>query len=147
MLIHAFKRKEPTPIELFGLNIEFKPNAQGHCVAEVDHEAAIDRLLSISEAFCVYGEPAVQAVAPVEETDDTEITEETDDTEDAPTDEPEAVSLTLTNDAGETLDISTFTAKKVREFAAENGITLPSGNRTPVAELRQLLAQGLTAKG
>ena len=53
----------------------------------------------------------------------------------------------LTNDAGETLDISTFTAKKVREFAAENGITLPSGNRTPVAELRQLLAQGLTAKG
>ena len=66
MLIHAFKRKEPTPIELFGLNIEFKPNAQGHCVAEVDHEAAIDRLLSISEAFCVYGEPAVQAVAPVE---------------------------------------------------------------------------------
>ncbi len=138
MLIHAFKRKEPTPIELFGLNIEFKPNAQGHCVAEVDHEAAIDRLLSISEAYCVYGEPAVQAVAPVEETDDTE---------DAPTDEPEAVSLTLTNDAGETLDISTFTAKKVREFAAENGITLPSGNRTPVAELRQLLAQGLTAKG
>lgn len=137
MLIHAFKRKEPTPIELFGLNIEFKPNAQGHCVAEVDHEAAIDRLLSISEAYCVYGEPAVQAVAPVEETDDTE---------DAPTDEPEAVSLTLTNDAGETLDISTFTAKKVREFAAENGITLPSGNRTPVAELRQLLAQGLTAK-
>jgi hypothetical protein len=138
MLIHAFKRKEPTPIELFGLNIEFLPNAQGHCVAEVDDEAAIDRLLSISEAFCVYGEPAVQAVAPVEETDDTE---------DAPTDEPEAVSLTLTNDAGETLDISTFTAKKVREFAAENGITLPSGNRTPVAELRQLLAQGLTAKG
>lgn len=138
MLIHAFKRKEPTPIELFGLNIEFLPNAQGHCVAEVDDEAAIDRLLSISEAYCVYGEPAVQAVAPVEETDDTE---------DAPTDEPEAVSLTLTNDAGETLDISTFTAKKVREFAAENGITLPSGNRTPVAELRQLLAQGLTAKG
>ena len=120
MLIHAFKRKEATPIELFGLNIEFAPNEQGHCVAEVTHEAAIKRLLSIEEAFKEYGEPAKQ---------------------------PAEVPLTLTNDAGETLDISTFTAKKVREFAAENGVTLPSGNSTPVAELRQLLAQGLTAKG
>ena len=118
MLIHAFKRKEPTPIELFGLNIEFKPNAQGHCVAEVDDEAAIDRLLSISEAYREY---------------------------EAPAEEP-AVSMVFTNGLGETLDISKFTAKQTREFAADNAIELPGG-AIPVAELRKALAKALADKG
>jgi hypothetical protein len=32
----------------------------------------------------------------------------------------------------------------VREFASKNGVTLPSGNSTKVADLRAMVAQALT---
>lgn len=54
MLIHAFVRKEPIEVTLFGLTIEFKPNEHKHCVAEVTHAAAIERLLSITEGYVEY---------------------------------------------------------------------------------------------
>lgn len=127
MLIHAFKRKEPTPVELFGLKLVFTPNAAGHCVADVSKPEAVERLLGIPEAFREYeAEPSAEPKA------------------ETPA-EPD-VSLVLQSEDGETIDLSTFTAKRVREFAAEAGVTLPAGNSTPVAELRQLLARALTAQ-
>lgn len=51
--------------------------------------------------------------------------------------------LVLVNEKGEKLDLNKFTAKQVREFASTSNIELPSGNSTPVAELRLLLAKGL----
>lgn len=50
--------------------------------------------------------------------------------------------LILTN-GDNTIDLTTWTAKQVRAFAAENGVDLPAGNSTPVGELRLLLAKGL----
>ena len=119
MLIHAYRRKEPITVDLFGLTIEFTRNDAGAVVAEVRDARCIERLLSIDDAYVAYGEPEQQA------------------------DEPEAAPLVLVNDAGETLDIGKMTAKQVRAMAAENDIELPGGNGTPVAELRQLLADAL----
>jgi hypothetical protein len=243
MLLHAYRRKEPVDIELFGLKVEFKPNEAGHMVSEVTHSAAIDRLLSIPEAYCEYGVSQAQApqavtqssnaTAPesqclygsstlpseielaedrfvtlsdvvaaahersgltveawnaipeaereallnaevdvlrkgLQTTDEDDLAQEEADRKatakalaDAVAAEAAAkaaaampiqegtdapVSLVLTNDAGETLDLTAWTAKQVREFAADAGIDLPTGNSTPVATLRQLLAKGLTAK-
>lgn len=244
MLLHAYRRKEPVDIEMFGLKIEFKPNEAGHMVSEVTHSAAVDRLLSISEAFCEYGvseapvlqagmpsgnasEPGLQALygsstlpSEIELAEDRFVTLgdvvaaahersglsledwnnltdaerdvllnaevdmlrqglHTSDDDDLAHEEAErqatakaladaeaaakavtdtnanpstqegtdgVVSLVLTNDAGETLDLTAWTAKQVREFAADAGIDLPTGNSTSVATLRQLLAKGLTSK-
>lgn len=63
MLIHAYRRQEPIEVELFGLKLEFKPNDFKHCVAEVTHAAAIERLLSIPEGYVEYGQSAAAAPA------------------------------------------------------------------------------------
>lgn len=62
MQIHAYRRKEPTPVELFGKNYLFTPNAAGHCVADVADGRAIVRLLAISEAYCEYDAATAPAV-------------------------------------------------------------------------------------
>ena len=237
MLIHAYRRKEPVDIELFGLTVEFRPNEVGHMVSVVTHEAAVGRLLSIAEAYRAYGSdtvaaPLVPTIQPsaadpspgllgssllpseIELADDRFVTLgdvvraafertgltlegwnnlpevernvllnseveslrsglKTSDEDDLALEEAErqatakaladaeaadaaakaaaqpaedVVSLVLTNDAGETLDLSAWTAKQVRAFATDANVALPAGNSTPIAELRQLLAKGLTAK-
>lgn len=231
MQIHAYRRKEPTPVELFGLNYVFAPNAQGHCVASVEDERAVARLLAIPEAYREYDAdapavllapapaPTAAPVAPTQQPDDEDdadelltgsgvqpshvpiaegidlvplgdivaeafkrsglkIAEWNDNDDDdrealiqgeitrrvieaeqakkdaeaaqaaasalapaAPQAEPEN-PLILSN-GEQTIDLSDWTAKQVREFAAENGVELPKGNSTPVGELRLLLAKGL----
>ena len=58
-VIHAYRRKEATTVELYGQSIQFKPNDKKDVVAEVQHETAAARLLSITEAYRLY-EPAEQ---------------------------------------------------------------------------------------
>lgn len=138
MLIHALRRTEPATVELFGVKIPFHPNAQGHCVAEVAHAAAIERLLSIREGYAEYGGDAAESRAEAPP---------------APEPSPEAPApavadpLVLTRGTGEAIDLNAFTARQVREFAAREGVMLPSGNGTPVKELRLLLAKGLKGLG
>jgi hypothetical protein len=64
MLIHAYRRKEPIVVELFGGLIKFDLNDRGHAVAPVEDQPSIDRLLSISEGYRAYdGEAAPQVLA------------------------------------------------------------------------------------
>ncbi|MET3514354.1 hypothetical protein ABIC63_002126 [Pseudacidovorax sp. 1753] len=63
MQIHAYRRKEPTPVELFGKNYLFTPNPAGHCVADVADGRAIARLLSIPEAYREYDAATAPAVS------------------------------------------------------------------------------------
>lgn len=51
----------------------------------------------------------------------------------------------FTNEAGETIDISEWTAAQIRTFAESNEINLPKGNSVKVGELRDLLAAALRA--
>ncbi|MBH2008287.1 MAG: hypothetical protein I8H71_01170 [Xanthomonadaceae bacterium] len=68
MLIHAFRRKESIPVELFGTVIHFVPNESGHVVADVDHEPSVGRLLSIRDAYREYNREGSAATpgAPVQ---------------------------------------------------------------------------------
>lgn len=216
-VIHAFRRKEATTVELFGLSIEFKPNDKKDVVAEVDHDGAVDRLLSIGEAYRLYGdqplakslhdqasmrlvnalearirvdqqgfvagiqsaisavpiEPAALVPAPApapsseavgpdtdaqqqdmpasgQSTDTTGAGAEGGDQE-AAKDQPqgdtggEASPYVFANEAGDSIDISKWTANEIREFAKENAIELPKGNGVKVGELRDLLAAALAA--
>ncbi|MNL54376.1 hypothetical protein D3C87_1777070 [compost metagenome] len=58
----------------------------------------------------------------------------------------QANPLVLTADDGTTVDLGAMSATAVRAFAAENGVTLPGGNSTKVADLRLLVAEALTKK-
>ncbi|WP_315128115.1 hypothetical protein [Comamonas antarctica] len=218
-VIHAFRRKESTTVELFGLSIEFKPNEKKDVVADVDHDGAVDRLLSISEAYRLYADqplalsrhdqasmrlidaldarirvdqhgfvagiqsaisavptapaapvpapapaPAPEAVeldtAPDAQQQDVPANgQNTDATgagaggadQDAAKDQPEgdtggeASPYVFANDAGDSIDISKWTAKEIRDFAEQNQIELPKGNSVKVGELRDLLAAALAA--
>lgn len=63
MQIHAYRRKEPTPVELFQKTYLFAPNAAGHCVAEVEDDRAVVRLLAIPEAYREYDAATAPAVS------------------------------------------------------------------------------------
>ena len=54
MLIHAYKRKEATPIDTGNGVIEFTVNDAGDVVAGVDDEADLVVLMGSPEAFKVY---------------------------------------------------------------------------------------------
>ncbi|MCY1167129.1 hypothetical protein D9M73_70860 [compost metagenome] len=54
MLIHAYRRKDATPVHTGKNNIEFKPNATGDVVAEVADQGDIDVLLAIPEGYRAY---------------------------------------------------------------------------------------------
>lgn len=214
-VIHAFRRKESTTVELFGLSIEFKPNEKKDVVAEVDHDGAVDRLLSISEAYRLYADqplalsrhdqasmrlidaldarirmdqhgfvagiqsaisavpiepaapvpapapaPASEAVGPDTDAQQQDVPasgQSTDATgggaeganQGAAKDQRqgdtggEASPYVFANEAGDSIDISKWTAKEIRDFAEENEIDLPKGNSVKVGELRDLLAAAL----
>lgn len=67
MLIHAYRRTEPTTVNLFDVDYLFAahPENKKAFVCEVTPSEAIDRLLSISEGFVEFGKapPKVQAEA------------------------------------------------------------------------------------
>lgn len=63
MQIHAYRRKEPTPVDLFGKNYLFTTNPAGHCVADVEDGRAIARLLAIPEAYREYDAATAPAVS------------------------------------------------------------------------------------
>lgn len=217
--IHAYRRKESTTVELYGQSIQFKPNDKKDVVAEVQHEKAAARLLSISEAYRLY-EPveqggtvaqqltasigAQQLTASIGATVPTDaeelqkvVADQTSQIEalkrqvqelnqaasataaastsvspdsgtgdgakagegaDKPleqasgegqrtsTDESASESpYVFANEAGETIDISEWTAAQIRAFAESNEISLPKGNSVKVGELRDLLADALRA--
>jgi len=52
--------------------------------------------------------------------------------------------LVLKADDGTTVDLDAMSAKDIRAFAAQNGVALPGGNGTKVADLRLMVAQALT---
>ena len=57
MLIHAYPRKKPVTVELFGKNYKFVANDNGDFVAEVKEPEAVKRFLSISDHYQEYGAP------------------------------------------------------------------------------------------
>lgn len=203
--IHAYRRNEPTTVELYGQSIQFKPNDKKDVVAEVQHEKAAARLLSITEAYRLY-EPAEQGgtvaqqltaslgstvPADAEELQKV-VADQTSQIEalkrqvqelnqataasasvsadsatgdgakggeeaDKPLEQAsgegsgskdESTSespYVFANEAGETIDISEWTAAQIRAFAESNEINLPKGNSVKVGELRDLLAAALRA--
>lgn len=203
--IHAYRRTEPTTVELYGQTIQFKPNDKKDVVAEVQHEKAAARLLSISEAYRLYepveqgGTVAQQLAASIGSSTPTDAEElqkvvadqssqiealkrqvqelnqaaaasasvsadsatgdgakggeeadkpseqasgEGSGSKDESTSESPYV---FANEAGETIDISEWTAAQIRTFAESNEINLPKGNSVKVGELRDLLAAALRA--
>jgi len=198
--IHAYRRTAPTTVELYGQTIQFKPNDKKDVVAEVQHEKAAARLLSISEAYRLYEPVAQQLAASIGSTapadaeelqkvvadqssqiealkrqvqelnqaaaasasvsadsatgDGAKGGEEADkpseqasgDGQSTSTDESTSESpYVFANEAGETIDISEWTAAQIRAFAESNEINLPKGNSVKVGELRDLLAAALRA--
>ncbi len=207
--IHAYRRTAPTTVELYGQTIQFKPNDKKDVVAEVQHEKAAARLLSITEAYRLY-EPAEQGgtvaqqltaslgstvpadaeelqkvvadqssqiealkrqvqelnqAAAVSTSVSTSVSadsgtgdgakggEEADKPSEQASGEgsgskDESTSespYVFANEAGETIDISEWTAAQIRAFAESNEINLPKGNSVKVGELRDLLAAALRA--
>ena len=203
--IHAYRRTAPTTVELYGQTIQFKPNDKKDVVAEVQHEKAAARLLSITEAYRLYepveqgGTVAQQLAASLGSTAPTDAEElqkvvadqssqiealkrqvqelnqaaaasasvsadsgagdgakggeeadkpleqasgEGSGSKDESTRESPYV---FANEAGETIDISEWTAAQIRAFAESNEINLPKGNSVKVGELRDLLAAALRA--
>ncbi|BDB69326.1 hypothetical protein Cthiooxydans_17380 [Comamonas thiooxydans] len=203
--IHAYRRTAPTTVELYGQTIQFKPNDKKDVVAEVQHEKAAARLLSISEAYRLYepveqgGTVAQQLAASIGSSTPTDAKElqkvvadqssqiealkrqvqelnqaaaasasvsadsatgdgakggeeadkpseqasgEGSGSKDESTSESPYV---FANEAGETIDISEWTAAQIRTFAESNEINLPKGNSVKVGELRDLLAAALRA--
>lgn len=204
--IHAYRRTAPTTVELYGQSIQFKPNDKKDVVAEVLHEKAAARLLSITEAYRLYepveqgGTVAQQLAASIGSTTPTDAEElqkvvadqssqiealkrqvqelneaaaasasasadsgagdpvKTGEGSDKPlgqaagegqstsTDESASESpYVFANEAGETIDISEWTAAQIRAFAESNEISLPKGNSVKVGELRDQLAAALRA--
>jgi hypothetical protein len=203
--IHAYRRTAPTTVELYGQTIQFKPNDKKDVVAEVLHEKAAARLLSITEAYRLYepveqgGTVAQQLAASIGSSTPTDAEElqkvvadqssqiealkrqvqelnqaaaasasvsadsatgdgakggeEADKPSEQATgagsgskDESTSESpYVFANEAGETIDISEWTAAQIRAFAESNEINLPKGNSVKVGELRDLLAAALRA--
>lgn len=206
--IHAYRRTAPTNVELYGQTIQFKPNDKKDVVAEVQHEKAAARLLSITEAYRLY-EPAEQggtvaqqlaasigSTTPTDAEDlqkvvadqssqiealkrqlqelnqaaaasvstsvsadsgtgdgakggegtDKPLKQASGEGQSTGTDESSSESpYVFANEAGETIDISEWTAAQIRTFAESNEINLPKGNSVKVGELRDLLAAALRA--
>lgn len=131
-VIHAYRRREGATVELYGLSIEFKPNAAQDVVAEVEPGQALERLLSIPEAYCLYGQAAAEGAAqPVP----------------GATAQPADMRsfYVFCNEAGEAIDLTQWTGRQIRDFAERNGVELPRGSAVKVDELRDLLAAALRA--
>lgn len=204
--IHAYRRTAPTTVELYGQTIQFKPNDKKDVVAEVLHEKAAARLLSITEAYRLY-EPVEQggtvaqqltaslgSTVPADaeelqkvvadqtsqiealkrqvqelnqaaaasasvsadagtgdgakggEAADKPLEQASGEGQSTSTDEkPSESPYVFANEAGETIDISEWTAAQIRAFAESNEINLPKGNSVKVGELRDQLAAALRA--
>jgi len=56
MLIQAYRRKSESTHEINDTHYKFAKNDRGHFVCDVDDDAAVDRFLSIDDAFKPYGD-------------------------------------------------------------------------------------------
>ena len=114
--VHAYRRSAPISVDLFEQTIEFKPNANGEIVAELDAGPALDRLLEITEGYRVLG------AAPVIEPDADEET----------VIETSPYVLTQEKDDGsgdeETIDLRTLARKELVQFCEDNEIPAPNKN-------------------
>ena len=63
-VIHAFPRTAGAEVDLHGKSYKFKPNSLGHVVCEVPEEAAVSRLLAITDHFREYEPPERPAAPP-----------------------------------------------------------------------------------
>jgi hypothetical protein len=104
MIIECILRRSGgTKIDIFGQDYDFQPNEQGAHVAEVADEQAIERLLSITEAYREYG---VQASVKTEQGDD------------------EPTDYLITNVDGSDLDLGKFEKEDLIKFAEANNIRI-----------------------
>lgn len=119
--LHAYKRVKPATVDLFGALIEFKPNDKGHVIADVSEKRIVDRLLSISEGYCVYGAaPAVQdEEEEVIETSPYVLTQEGDDGNEV------------------TIDLRTLDLAALDAFCAENEIPMPEFKPKTSAKVKE----------
>jgi hypothetical protein len=119
----TIRRKEGTKIDLFGKAYDFQPNEQGAHVAEVADEQAIERLLSITEAYREYG---VQESVKQEQKDD-----------DEPTD------YLITNDDGSDLDLGKLEKEELIKFAEANEVKIDK--RKSRDDLAKIIFEAVTA--
>lgn len=105
----TIRRKDGTKVELFGESYNFQPNEQGTHVAEVTEQEAIDRFLSIKEAYREYGAQQTTEAANKDGDDGS-------DGNDEPTD------YLITNDDGSDLDLGKLEKEALIKFAEANEI-------------------------
>lgn len=101
-VIHAYRRKRPVDIDVFGDIVAFRPNAAGEMVAEVANERTAARLLEIAEGYRLHESAPAAPPAP------------------PPPPPPTASAFVLTN-GEERLDLGAMTDEQVRAFALEQG--------------------------
>lgn len=147
MLIHAFKRKEATPVDTGRSHIDFKPNDAGDVVAEVESEDDIDKLLSIPEAYRAYAsaEKPTQAkqTAPVLSQADIELARQ--EAADILAAEAAAkAAFVLEGEDGKTLDLNAMDDEALKAFAKANNITLHHTQKGDKA--RQKILEALQPK-
>lgn len=125
----TIRRKNGTSVELFGSKYDFQPNEQGAHVAEVTEQEAVDRFLSIKEAYREYG--AQQT---------TEANKDGDDGSDG-SDEP--TDYLITNDDGSDLDLGKLSKEELIKFAEANSIKIDK--RKSPDDLAKLIFEAVTA--
>lgn len=87
------KREGGTVIDIDGIDYTFVPQADGAHVAEVTKEAHIERLLGISDAYCIYRGKSSKAAAPAVTPEEPVVVTATEETDAEETDSDEPVSL------------------------------------------------------
>lgn len=111
MLIHAYARKKPHTVELFGKRYTFKANDDGAFVCEVKEPDAIERLLEITEGYRV--------LKAADEGDD---------------DGPDA-AFVITSGDDETLNLLTLNKQQLLEFCKDNDISVhPNARETTIRQ-------------
>lgn len=137
--VHAYRRKQPFEVELFGVLCEFKLNDSAEVVCEVPAGAALDRLLAIGEAYTVLGQPPGPAFG----ASMTALTVTIDSGESE--DDADASPFVITQgDDDEAVDLRKLTKAELVKFAAENELDLD--NRLGAEKYRQAIVDALTVE-
>jgi hypothetical protein len=103
-IIHAYRRSKKHTVDIGGKKIEFKPNEEGHFIAEVPAGAAQDRLLEITEGYRAY---VVKA----------------DDDDSDPTVSEFVLTIEGENGTEKTIDLRELNKTQLQEFCKENEIS------------------------
>lgn len=148
MLIHAYKRKEATPVDTGRSQIEFKLNDAGEVVAEVDDEGDIATLLNIPEAYRAHESAAKPAqakqTAPVLSEEQIEAARK--EAADVLAAEAAAkAAFVLVGEDGKTLDLNAMDDDALKAFAKANNIALHHTQKGDKA--RQKISEALQTEG